>query len=57
MPVDSPDVITPHLIQLGMLVEVSANMETVLRSAFCFLVGSKFAAIVAGGQSSAVCDY
>jgi hypothetical protein len=51
MPADSPDVITPRLIELGMVTENSAAMENVLRSAFCSLVGSKFAATVAGGQS------
>jgi hypothetical protein len=53
MPPDSPpDVITPRLIELGMVTENSASMENVLRSAFCSLVGSKFAATVAGGQSA-----
>ena len=44
------DVITARLISLGSVMESSAFMEYTLRNAFCSLVGSKYAAIVAGGQ-------
>jgi hypothetical protein len=37
-------------IALGSVIEWSATMEWTLRSAFCSLVGSKYAAVVAGGQ-------
>lgn len=38
------------LIALGRVVQESAQLENVLRMAFCALVGSKYAAIVAAGQ-------
>ena len=40
------------LVALGNITERSVAMEWVLRLAFCCLVGSKYAAIVAGGQSA-----
>ena len=49
---DAADLITERLIALGQVIEWSASMESTLRSAFCALVGSKFAAVVAGGQSA-----
>jgi hypothetical protein len=42
-----------YLVALGGIVVSSATMEQLLREAFCSLVGSKFAAIVAGGQGAA----
>jgi hypothetical protein len=47
---ESDDVITARLISLGAVMESSAFMEYTLRNAFCSLVGSRYAAIVAGGQ-------
>jgi hypothetical protein len=47
-----PDVITARLLALGRVIEFSASMESILRSAFCSLVGSKYAAILAGGQTA-----
>jgi len=44
------DVITARLSSLGAVMESSAFMEYTLRNAFCSLLGSKYAAIVAGGQ-------
>ena len=38
------------LIALGKITESGTTMEWVLRLAFCCLVGSKYAAVVAGGQ-------
>jgi hypothetical protein len=49
---EPPDVITARLIAFGQVVEWSASMEDILRSAFCSLVGSKYAAILAGGQTA-----
>jgi hypothetical protein len=43
--------VTERQVALGMVTEWSAMMEDVLRGAFCALVGSKYAAIVGGGQS------
>ena len=40
------------LIALGKITESGTTMEWVLRLAFCCLVGSKYAAVVAGGQSA-----
>lgn len=40
------------LIALGNIIERGTAMEWVLRLAFCCLVGSKYAAVVAGGQSA-----
>ena len=48
---DDPTDNTVLVFALGSVVEQSARMEWVLRSAFCVLVGSKYAAIIAGGQS------
>lgn len=45
-------IIEERLIALGTVIEWSATMERTLRDAFCSLVSSKFAAIVAGGQSA-----
>jgi hypothetical protein len=45
------DDLVPQFFALGSVVEQSARMEWVLHSVFCSLVGSKYAAIVAGGQS------
>jgi hypothetical protein len=47
---DDPTDNTVLVFALGSVVEQSARMEWVLRSAFCVLVGSKYAAIIAGGQ-------
>jgi hypothetical protein len=46
------DVINARLLAFGHVVEWSASMEQILRSAFCSLVGSKYAAILAGGQTA-----
>lgn len=46
------DIITARLISLGSVIESSAFMEYTLRNAFCSLIGSKYAAIVAGGQTA-----
>jgi hypothetical protein len=40
------------LVALGKTTEAGTVMEWVLRLAFCSLVGSKYAAVVAGGQSA-----
>jgi hypothetical protein len=37
---------------LGLVIEWSAIMEEILRTSFCSLVGSKYAAVVAGGQGA-----
>jgi hypothetical protein len=37
---------------LGRLVELAALMEIALRMAFCVLIGSTYAAVVAGGQET-----
>ena len=37
---------------LGRLVEMAAVMEIALRMAFCALIGSRYAAVVAGGQET-----
>jgi hypothetical protein len=37
---------------LGRLVELAAVMEIALRLAFCVLIGSRYAAVVAGGQET-----
>jgi hypothetical protein len=42
-----------RLMWLGLVVENSAKLEGALRSAFCALVGSKYAVIVAAGQNTA----
>lgn len=39
------------LIALGRITEASTTMQFALRLAFCCLMGSKYAAVVAGGQS------
>lgn len=39
-----------RLIALGRVVDEASKLEMALRTAFCALVGSKFAAVVAGGQ-------
>jgi hypothetical protein len=49
---DPQDVINARLLALGQVIEWSASMEEILRSAFCSLVGSKYAAILAGGQTA-----
>jgi hypothetical protein len=41
-----------RLINLGLLTVRSAKLEEDLRDAFCNLVGSKYAAVVAGGQAA-----
>jgi hypothetical protein len=46
------DLMTERAVALGLVVEWSAMMEHTLRDAFCSLVGSKFAATVAGGQTA-----
>jgi hypothetical protein len=50
MATELPDVLSDRLQALGLIVEFSATLEFTLRSAFCSLVGSKYAAVVAGGQ-------
>ncbi len=40
------------MVALGKITEAGTVMEWVLRLAFCGLVGSKYAAVVAGGQST-----
>ena len=37
---------------LGLVIEWAAIMEEILRFSFCSLVGSKYAAVVAGGQGA-----
>jgi hypothetical protein len=37
---------------LGLVIEWSAIMEEILRTSFCSLVGSKYAAVVAAGQGA-----
>lgn len=49
---DSDDRHTERLTLLGEVIELSAGMEGRLRQAFCALVGSKYAAVVAGGQAA-----
>lgn len=49
---DSDDRHTERLIALGQVIELSVSMESRLRPAFCALVGSKYAAVVAGGQAA-----
>lgn len=41
-----------RLTALGQVIESSVAMESRLRAAFCALVGSKYAAVVAGGQTA-----
>ncbi len=48
---DDNDLIDAWLSALGRVVEQAAMMELNLRISFCQLVGSKFAAVVAGGQA------
>jgi hypothetical protein len=43
---------TERLLALGSVITASGAMENLLRDAFCALVGSKFAAVVAGGQGA-----
>ena len=47
---DDPTDNTVLVFALGSVFEQSARMEWVLRSVFCVLVGSKYAAIIAGEQ-------
>jgi len=49
---EGADVIAARLSALGQVIEWSASMEHILRDAFCSLVGSKYAAILAGGQTA-----
>jgi len=44
--------LTERQIALGSVIIASGAMEDFLRDAFCALVGSKFAAVVAGGQGA-----
>ena len=44
-------VLSDHLKALGLVTEVAASMEWSLRVAFCALVESKYAAVIAGGRS------
>ena len=48
---EAPDYLDVQMRLLGQVVHWSAMMEFTLRDAFCSLVASKFAAIVAAGQS------
>lgn len=41
---------TERLLALGSVLIAAGALEDLLRDAFCALVGSKFAAVVAGGQ-------
>jgi hypothetical protein len=50
---DESSTVNDYMVALGAVVMSSATMEGCLREAFCSLVGSKFAAIVAGGQAVA----
>lgn len=43
---------TQRLTALGHVIELSVTMESRLREVFCALVGSKYAAVVAGGQTA-----
>jgi hypothetical protein len=43
---------TERLLALGSVITASGALEDLLRDAFCALVGSKFAAVVAGGQGA-----
>jgi hypothetical protein len=43
---------TEQLTALGEVIELSVTLESRLRDVFCALVGSKYAAVVAGGQSA-----
>jgi hypothetical protein len=43
---------TERQIALGSVIIASGAMEDFLRDAFCALVGSKFAAVIAGGQGA-----
>jgi hypothetical protein len=45
------NILKDRQIALGQVIEHSASMEYTLRNAFCSLVDSKYAAIVAGGQA------
>ena len=47
------DMRTKRLLALGSVITAAGAMEDLLRDAFCALVGSKFAAVVAGGQAAA----
>jgi hypothetical protein len=49
---DLPGDMKARLMALGQVIEWSAHMEYTVRNAFCSLVGSKYAAVVAGGQSA-----
>ncbi len=44
--------VNDYVTALGRVVLSSATMDGLLREAFCALVGSRFAAIVAGGQAA-----
>ena len=48
----SDDMQTKRLLALGSVITASGVLEDLLREAFCALVGSKFAAVVAGGQGA-----
>jgi hypothetical protein len=50
---EKPATVDDYMTALGAIVVSSATMEQLLRESFCALVGSKFAAIVAGGQAVA----
>ena len=47
-----PDFMTEWYFALGKIAENSALLEFTLRSAFCALISSKYAGVVAGGQST-----
>ena len=49
---DAQALLIKRAAALGMVIEWSAMMEYNLRDAFCSLVGSKYAAVVAGGQGA-----
>ncbi|HUN32556.1 MAG TPA: hypothetical protein VMU95_11130 [Trebonia sp.] len=49
---DPDDRHTERLVALGQVIELSVAMESRLRQAFCVLVESKYAAVVAGGQAA-----
>jgi hypothetical protein len=52
LPSDDSDAGDARYAALGQLVEAAAVMEIALRMAFCVLIGSEYAAVVAGGQET-----
>lgn len=54
---EKPSTANDYVAALGGIVVSSATMEHFLREAICSLVGSKFAAIVAGGSGRRMVDW